>query len=85
MPPVDIPHLPLTERLKLARTKAQLSRDTIAHALSVSTRTIIRWEKGDTPPPFEAVVQWAEMTHVPLDWLADAVDRDRLPAEFRRR
>lgn len=73
MPPVDIPPLTLTERLSLARQRAGVSRETIATKLGVSTRTVTRYEKGATPAPFEAVVVWSDLTHVPLEWLAEPV------------
>lgn len=46
----------------------------MATYLSVNDRTIGRWEQDKHEPPFSVVVRWADVCHVPLEWIADAVD-----------
>lgn len=46
----------------------------MATYLHVTERTVRRWETEQNEPPFSVVVRWADICHVPLEWIADAVD-----------
>jgi transcriptional regulator with XRE-family HTH domain len=69
MTTVRIPELTFGVRLRLAREQAQLSQAEIAPKVDASTRTVIRWESGETVPSRLVIREWARICGVPVDWL----------------
>ena len=58
--------------LQDAREEAGLTRDQVSRLLDppVATRTLLRWEKGQTPIPHKRMRQLALVYRVPLQELA---------------
>lgn len=70
----------LAKRLRAARLLADLEQAEIAKLVGVARTTVSAWEQGRTEPSATYFVRWAQVTHQPLDWFAEAVNAET-PAE----
>lgn len=64
------PVLSLGDRLRMARKRAHLDQDRMADRMGVSRHSVSKWERDVTEPRLSDGAKWAEITHVPLEWLA---------------
>ena len=59
----------IAQRILFARKKARMSREKVAQGLDMSSRTVERWEKGDTQPGEEEMELLCAVLGVGVDWL----------------
>jgi transcriptional regulator with XRE-family HTH domain len=71
MTDVRIPTWTLGDRLRKAREAAGLRQDDLAPMLHVARATLASWENNKHMPSYLAVLKWAEVTGVPVEWLAE--------------
>ena len=64
----EVPTFHRGDRLRKARERAGLSSHEMADRIGVSRQTVTRWEHGRHMPK-AAVVLWAAITDVPVEWL----------------
>lgn len=57
------------EKLQTQRQRADLSQDALAERLAVSRQAVSRWERNETMPETEKVVQLADLFGVTCDYL----------------
>ena len=57
-------------RLRTARLFAGLEQIDLAQELGVSRGSIHNWESGKATLSATALIRWAELTRVSLDWIA---------------
>ncbi|MDR3607789.1 MAG: helix-turn-helix transcriptional regulator [Oligoflexia bacterium] len=78
--------LKLGDLLRAARTKAGLSQNDVAKKLKFEQQFVSSWERGISAPPFRRMNKLAELYHISLDQiqnalLDDAIERTRLQIE----
>ena len=66
-----IPVWTVCDRMVKARKDAAMSQTDMAERLSISRRSISRYEDGIIAPSTAVLVAWAYFTNVPTDWLLD--------------
>lgn len=67
-----VPTWNLADRLRKAREHAGFKRqEDMAATLHVSRSAVGNWETGENKPSYLALLRWAEVTDVPLEWLTD--------------
>ena len=59
----------IAQRILFARKKARMSREKVAQGLDMSSRTVERWEKGDTQPGEEEMELLCAVLGVSVGWL----------------
>ena len=59
----------LGDRIRLARESPELTQEQAAEHLPVTSRTLIRYEKGESEPKDFFLRSLSELTNVSLDWL----------------
>jgi transcriptional regulator with XRE-family HTH domain len=64
-----VPTFTLGDRMAKARHEAHIEAQQMAQRLGSTPTTISRWERGHNPPSWPAVVLWAQVTGVSLEWL----------------
>lgn len=69
---LSLPHLTLGERLKKARVDSGVDQIELAFRLGIARNTLSGYETNRSVPPFDVVIEWAQLTMVKLDWFADA-------------
>ena len=69
------PTFTVGELLKKARIDAGLDQGQLARALGVARNTVSNYETGRSIPTLDVAVNWARVTGVPLEWLAEGVVR----------
>ena len=62
------------KRLKELRIEANLSREKLANALSVSVRQISYWETGQRQCDFNTLIKIADFFSVSIDYLLGRTD-----------
>ena len=69
---VHVPTWTLGDRLRKAREFAGLEQGELADRIGISRGTVSNYElsRGQRPPKRLVLRAWAEITGVPLDWLA---------------
>ena len=86
MSETHIPRWTLADRLRKARIDAGLSQDELAEKARISRRTITSGECGAHVPAYNNIRAWAEVTHVPIEWIleaeADGGSSDVVTAEY---
>ncbi|WP_344752091.1 helix-turn-helix transcriptional regulator [Gryllotalpicola koreensis] len=73
------PTFTLGELMRKARLDAGLDQLDIARALGIARTSVSNYETNRSEPPASVFVHWAQVTGVPLEWLAGAVN-DATPA-----
>ena len=53
-----------------ARKDAKVSREKLAENIGVATTTVLRWEKGQMAPSFDAVQKIADFLNLPLSYFS---------------
>lgn len=61
----------LNERLKLARTKAELTQQEVAKELQVTQGTISKYESGEKQPSIEMLTKLIGLYEISADWLLE--------------
>ena len=69
----EVPTFHRGDRLRKARERAGLTSHEMADRIGVSRQTVTRWEHGKHMPK-AAIVLWATITEVPVDWLEQDED-----------
>lgn len=59
----------LGDQIKKLRLRDGLSQEELANRLFISRQAISKWEKGDTMPDLDHIVQLSELFDVSLDYL----------------
>ena len=77
----NVPQFTRGDRLRKARECAGITSHEMADRIGVSRQTVTRWEHGRHMPK-AAVVLWATITEVPVDWLEDDGDDPPLRCYF---
>lgn len=54
----------------IARKRQRLNQQQMGERLGISPHTLSKWERDLSEPRLSDAVRWAEITQVPLDWLA---------------
>lgn len=66
-----------SQRLQTARKKLKLTQSEVAEKLNVSFQAVSLWERGETTPEVEKLMEIADLYGVTIDWLlrgkADAI------------
>ena len=57
------------EKLQKLRARAGMSQDALAERLGVSRQAVSRWERDETMPEVDKVVQLADLFGVTTDYL----------------
>lgn len=65
----------LAERLRFLRDERGLSRDKVAQAVGIVTRTYQRYENGEREPDASVLFKLADYFDVSLDYLAGRSDK----------
>jgi transcriptional regulator with XRE-family HTH domain len=74
----------LSDRIRLARTKARMSQAGLARLLAVTASAVSQWENPQgTRPDLASIVGVASVTHVSLDWLLTGNGGGARPAALR--
>jgi len=63
-------------RLKVERTKKQLSQKQVAERISVASPTLSGYETGNTTPPIDMLIKLSSVYNVSLDFLV-GIERKR--------
>lgn len=68
---VRIPTYTRGERMAKARSDAKFTQKDMADLFGQSPATIAKWEARSTQPRdlMNTLKRWAELTHVPMEWL----------------
>lgn len=67
----EAPVITLGWRLRIAMERADIKRSDMAARMGVKQSTITRWTHDVGAPPRRIYLErWAEVTNVPLSWLA---------------
>lgn len=59
----------LNNRMRSARIQRGLTLQEVAEQLSITLRTYQRYEQGTVQPPLVALVSFADLVNLPIDWL----------------
>ena len=73
------------QRLKLARTAADLSRSGLAQLGFVSIQAVSAWERGDAVPRLDIAARVADVLGVSLDWLAGRDEKPQNAPQARQK
>lgn len=60
----------LAARLRAARVFAGLDQTALANELGVARQTLSNWERDVATVPAIAMIRWAEVTRVSVEWLS---------------
>ena len=71
-----IPTWTVGDRLRKAREAAGLRQVDLCTQLHVARATIAGWENDQHKPTFLAIERWAQITGVPVNWLAVGEEED---------
>lgn len=61
----------LSDRLKIARTRARLTQQQAADQIGVGRSAVAHWEGGSSKPDHENLVRAASVYNVAVEWLLD--------------
>ncbi|WP_420890453.1 helix-turn-helix domain-containing protein [Eubacterium limosum] len=67
--------------IEAERARKELSKESLAQKLGVSTKTYYNWINGDTPIPSTALINMSELFNKDIDYLL----RDKPPNQPERR
>lgn len=65
----DLLQWTIQDRLTKSRTAVSMTQLDVADALSVSRRTVERWESGTTRISRPAILAWSVITGAPARWI----------------
>ena len=72
----------LAERLAASRKAGGYTQSEIAEKLGVSFQAVSLWERGETTPELDKLVELASLFGVSLDWLIAGRQEERILPEF---
>ena len=72
----------LAERLVASRKAGGYTQSEIAEKLGVSFQAVSLWERGETTPELDKLVELASLFGVSLDWLIAGRQEERILPEF---
>ncbi len=72
-----------SERLILARKNKKMTQSEVAEQLDVSFQAVSLWERGETVPELEKVIELAEIYQVSLDWLLKGKNEEKIYLDFQ--
>ena len=72
----------LAERLVASRKAGGYTQSEIAEKLGVSFQAVSLWERGETTPELDKLVELASLIGVSLDWLIAGRQEERILPEF---
>jgi transcriptional regulator with XRE-family HTH domain len=70
------------ERLRVARQRAGLDQAEMGAVIGVHRAVISQYENGHTEPTLSALVRWADVADVSLDWLCARRDSNPQPSDL---
>lgn len=71
--------------LKVYRTQAGFTQEEIAEKLGVSRQAVAKWERGDSMPDIECLVNLSEIYHTTVDMLIRNMQLDFAESEDERK
>ena len=72
----------LAERLAASRKAGGYTQSEIAEKLGVSFQAVRLWERGETLPELDKLVELASLFGISLDWLIAGREEERILPEF---
>ena len=73
----------VSERLTRARKDNGLTQSDVAEKLNVSFQAVSLWERGETTPEVDKLVDIAALYHVSLDWLLTGKTEKNIMLDFQ--
>ncbi|MBQ6695429.1 MAG: helix-turn-helix domain-containing protein [Lachnospiraceae bacterium] len=73
----------LSERLTIARKMKGLTQSDVAEKLKVSFQAVSLWERGETTPDIDKLVDIAALYQVSIDWLLTGKIEENVFADFQ--
>ena len=71
-----------SQRLATARKTRKLTQSQVAEKLEVSFQAVSLWERGETTPELEKIVEIANLYGVTTDWLLKGTEEQRIEIDF---
>ena len=72
-----------SERLAKARKEKGFTQSDVAEKLNVSFQAVSLWERGETTPEIDKVVDIASLYQVSIDWLLTGKTEERVLLDFK--
>lgn len=72
-----------SKRLSTARKNMGLTQSEVAERLNVSFQAVSLWERGETSPEIEKLVDLSRLYQVSLDWLLTGKEEERVLLDFQ--
>lgn len=72
----------LAERLAASRKAGGYTQSEIAEKLGVSFQAVSLWERGETVPEMDRLVELASLFGISMDWLIAGREEERILPEF---
>ena len=66
------------KRIKLARELAGLTQEQLAEIIGVSRTAVVRWERGETDPTLDHLIEMTMVLKVSADFLLGTGDKDQV-------
>lgn len=73
----------LSERLAIARKEKGMTQREVADKLEVSFQAVSLWERGETSPDIDKLVDLASLYQVTTDWLLTGAEEENLFIDFQ--
>lgn len=73
----------LSERLAVARKERAMTQREVAERLNVSFQAVSLWERGETSPDLDKLVELASLYQVTTDWLLKGVKEENVFIDFQ--
>lgn len=74
-----------SQRLQNLRKKSGMTQEVLAEQLNITRQTISKWERGESAPDFEYLIQISDLFHVTTDYLLKGeLPQDEQPASLDR-
>ena len=72
-----------SERLAKARKEKEFTQSDVAEKLNVSFQAVSLWERGETTPEIDKLVDIASLYQVSIDWLLTGKTEERVLLDFQ--
>lgn len=72
-----------SERLAVARKERSMTQREVAERLNVSFQAVSLWERGETSPDIDKLVEIASLYQVTTDWLLTGVKEENVFIDFQ--
>ena len=70
------------KRIKLARELAGLTQEKLAEIIGVSRTAVVRWERGETDPTIDHLIEMTKALRVSADFLLGTGDTDQVMSKL---